>query len=153
MIPVSQTKRGGPDVPPEERGDCFDACLASVLEVGIEETYVPHVEEWWTAAQETAERHGHRIVYYALPHSHSGREIGEWLGPIYWLAGIPSLNLGLDANGEPVMHVVVMRGTELAHDPSLGERHPLGEVGEDFRVNDVMFLVPLEPRSTLAAAA
>lgn len=42
MKPVMQTKRGGSGAPPEERGDCLAACLASLLEVPIEDVPVPH---------------------------------------------------------------------------------------------------------------
>ena len=151
MIAVTQTKRGGPDVPPEERGDCFDACLASLLEVDIREVHVPHVDAWWDRAQEVVERHGYRIVY--LDYGDEGAtasSLGEWLGPLYWLAAVPSLNLGADDDGRPVRHVIVMRGCEVAHDPSLGARYPHGPLADDVAVTDVMLLVPLEPRAVAA---
>lgn len=148
MIPVTQTKRGGPDVPPEERGDCFDACLASLLEVAIEDAPCTHdTDDWWANTQETAARHGYRIVYVG-PLNQPAAEVGRWVGPVYWIAGVPSLNLGTYDDGSPVMHVVVMRGTELVHDPSLGERYPLGEPPAGFLIADAMLLVPLEIRST-----
>lgn len=149
MIPVTQTKRGGPDVPPEERGDCFDACLASVLEVGLADVPVPHTGDWWENAQAAVERHGYRIVL-AVSGTLTAREVSEWLGSIYWIAGLPSLNLGTYDDGHPVMHMIVMRGAEVAHDPSLGERYALGPLPDDVLIHDVLLLVPLEPRAVAA---
>lgn len=40
MKPVDQTRFGGPDAAPDERGDCWSACIASLLEVPMAE--VPH---------------------------------------------------------------------------------------------------------------
>lgn len=150
MIPVTQTKRGGPDVPPEERGDCFDACLASILEVAIDEVSCPHVDDWWGEAQRAVGRHGYRLLYVSSEPT-KAVEFAAWAGDIYWLAGVPSLNLGLSAAGEQIMHVVVMRGAELVHDPSLGQRYPLGPVADDFMVQDSIVLAPFEIRSQVAA--
>jgi hypothetical protein len=149
MIAVTQTKRGGPDAPPEERGDCFDACLASVLEVPIEEVHVPHVGVWWDHAQHAVARHGYRLIYIGGGPARAV-ELGEWFGPIYWIAGVPSLNLGTRDDGSPILHVVVMRGAEIVHDPSLGRRYPLGPVADDFEVQDATLLVELEPRAEAA---
>lgn len=147
MIPVTQTKRGGPDVSLEERGDCFDACLASILEVGIRDVPCPHGDGWWDAAQAAVARHGHRIVYLMGDATSKERvtatEVGTWLGRVHWLAAIPSLNLGTYDDGSPVLHVVVMRGRDLVHDPSLGERYPLGPLADEVQILDVMVLMPL----------
>lgn len=37
MIPVAQTRFGGPDAPSEEAGNCYAACVASILELPIDE--------------------------------------------------------------------------------------------------------------------
>lgn len=141
MIPVTQTKRGGPDVPADERGDCFDACLASVLEVAIEDVPCPHVDEWWDTAQESVGRHGHRLVYLS-DGPLTAAEVGEWLGPVHWIAAVDSLNLGV-RDGKPVQHVIVMRGDEVAHDPSLGDCYPAGPLADDVPVHGVVVLLPL----------
>lgn len=150
MKPVTQTRRGGPNVPPEERGDCFDACLASILEVDIGEVPVPHVAEWWDAAQRAVEQHGYRVLYLGEHKGTTAAALGEWLGPVYWIAGVPSLNLGTDDDGRPVGHGIVMRGGDVAHDPSLGKRYPLGPLPDDVPILDAMVLVPLEPRAVAA---
>lgn len=40
MRPVKQTLFGGPDGPIEEIGNCYPACIASILEIPLED--VPH---------------------------------------------------------------------------------------------------------------
>lgn len=152
MIPVTQTRRGGPDVPPAERGDCFDACLASILEVSIDQVHVPHVDDWWDEAQQAVMAHGYHLVYLAAGPA-PARDIGGWLGPVYWIASVPSLNLGTDAEGRAIPHSLVMRGVEIVHDPSLGRRYPLGDAPEDLAIAEAILLVALEPKAVDPAAA
>lgn len=155
MIAVTQTKRGGPDAPPEERGDCFPACLASILEVELADVPVPHTDDWWDKAQQAVGRHGHRILYISYDGAPTtASALGDWLGDVYWIAAVPSLNLGTYPDGRPVGHVVVMRGGDVAHDPTLGKRRPLGPLADDVPIDAVMILLPLaEPARTLAEAA
>jgi hypothetical protein len=139
--PVRQTKRGGPNVRPEERGDCWDACLASILEVPVADAHVTHaVNDWWAESQRVLAQHG----YEALPIHPTCHPSG------YWIAGVPSKNLGSYDDGSPVMHVIVMRGGEVAHDPSLGDRYAAGMGLEDVEVADGFVLVPLAVRSLAA---
>lgn len=144
MRPVRQTKRGGPDVPPEERGDCWNACLASLLEVPIEAVPVPHSDDpehhWWDATQEALEPHGYEVVMASWNVYPSG----------YWIAVVPSKNLGSYDDGTPVMHVIVMHGGEVAHDPCLGERYPAGTPIDELELNGAYVLVPLQVRSLAA---
>lgn len=139
MKPVTQTKRGGYDAPPEERGDCWPACLASILELPLDAVAVPHSDDpavhWWDVTREALAPHG---VYVAVadvkiyPDGH-------------WLAIVPSLNLK-DAEGTPLPHVIVMRGGEVAHDPHLGDRYAPGTPIGDLDVKDAYVLVPFEYR-------
>lgn len=134
MIPVMQTKRGGADVPVEERGDCLDACLASILEVPITEVPVPHTDEWWDKAQEAVGRYGYHLVIFDV-------KLG---GPdVYWIAGVPSKNLKR-ADDTPELHSIVMRGWDVVHDPCLGDRYEPGPLPEDIYPKDGWVLVPLE---------
>jgi hypothetical protein len=151
MIPVPQTKRGGPDAPPEERGDCFDACLASILEVPLESVHVAHDDHWWDHAQAAAARHGYRILsVYTREHSPweaTAGSLADYLGDVYWIAAVPSLNLGFHEDGRPVGHVIVMRGENVAHDPGVGidgaKARPLGRLPDDEQILEAMVLVPL----------
>lgn len=148
MKPVMQTKRGGVNAPPEQRGDCFDACLASLLEVPLEDVRVPHDDQWWDHAVAAVGRHGHVIFEpYRLDLLPEGTEpytapvLGEWIGNAYWIAAVPSHNLP----GE--RHVIVMRGADVAHDPGLGSPYTPGPLGEDVPVFNAMLLLPKAPEA------
>jgi hypothetical protein len=141
VIAVAQTKRGGPGAPPEERGDCLPACLASLLEIGIEDVPVPHSDDvhWWDAVQAALKPHGYHFVI---------ADCEYWPGG-YWIAAVPSLNL-TKADGSAVNHVVVMREGELVHDPSLGRRYDVGTPRDALDVIEAYVLVPFEPVSLAA---
>lgn len=143
MKPVRQTKRGGSQVPPEDRGDCWSACLASLLEVPIDAVPVPHSDDpehhWFDETQQALAAHG----YYAVCASIEIYPAG------YWIAAVPSLNL-TGADGKPELHVVVMQDGCVAHDPALGKRYDVGTPIGDLTVLDAFVLVPLELRSLAA---
>lgn len=103
----TQTLRGGPDVPPELRGDCFRACVASILNEPIESLPNPH-DDWDAGWFKAMRKRGLQMVEANIEH---------WYPDGYWIAGLPSLNL------PGCMHAVVMRGGELIHDPSLGKKY------------------------------
>ncbi len=138
MKPVRQTKRGGADVPAEERGDCWDACLASILEVPIAAVPVPHSDDpevsWWGTSQAALAPHGYQAIRV------DAREYRT-----YWIAVVPSRSLG-----PGVMHVVVMHGDTVAHDPCIGDRYETGTSMYDIDVRDAYLLVPLVVRSVAA---
>lgn len=144
MKPVMQTKRGGPDVPPEERGDCWSACLASILEVPIEVVPVPHSDDperhWWDITQEALEPHGYRAVCANTEIYPEG----------YWIAAVTSKNLGFHKDGKPVGHTIVMDGGKVAHDPCLGERYEAGTSIDELELIDGFVLVPLKIISPLS---
>lgn len=132
MKPVMQTKRGGEDAPLEERGDCLNAALASILEVPIERVVISWSEDehWWDSTQRAVKDHGYELVV-ASTHI--------WPGT-YWIATVPSLNLG---GGET--HAIVMRDGEVAHDPTIGaKRYEVGTYIDDIDVQAAWVLVPLE---------
>jgi hypothetical protein len=144
--PVQQTKRGGPNVPPEDRGDCWSAVLASLLEVDIEDVAVPHSDDpewhWWDATQRALEPHGYHCVVADTNVYPDG----------YWLAAVPSLNLGNYDDGRPVLHIIVMHDGDVVHDPGIGDkRYEPGTRIEDLDVRDAFVLVPHEIRSKVAA--
>lgn len=141
MIPIQQTKRGGPDVPPDERGDCLGACLASILGVPLDSVRVGHSDDpdwhWWDAAHAALEPHGYELLQAHPP-------VYAWG---YWIASVPSKNLGNYPDGSPVLHVLVMRGWEVAHDPCLGDKYEAGTHVNDLDVRDALVLVPRDIRS------
>ena len=82
-------------------GDCWRACIASIVELPAEE--VPHFgalegpSEWWTATWKWLATKGYRIA---------GRNDGEW-----------RIGVGPSPRG-PFHHAVVLDSTgALAHDP------------------------------------
>jgi hypothetical protein len=147
VIPVMQTKKGGPDVPPEERGDCWPACLASILEVPITSIAVPHEEEdWWKATRDALKPHGFECF------SSRGEVVLQYG---YWIGTVPSLNLGTyEEDGSPVLHCVVMKGDRIAHDPSIGEhQYATGTHVDDIDLRECTVLVPLAIRSLAGRVA
>lgn len=103
MIPVDQTKFG------KGEGNCYQACLASILHLSIDE--IPQFDEaeerggyWLTAANRWANERGLHIIVV--------REI-DWVSwsryPGYYICGGPA-ERGLG-------HACVYHKGELAHDP------------------------------------
>ena len=125
MKPVDQTTFGAPG------GNCFSACVASLLEIPISE--VPYfmgdekdwgVKDWF-------------------------QDFLAWLRPRGWWAIPIPLRNGWKPEGLCILsgksprgdfdHSVVARGLEMIHDP-----HP-SRAGLDSH-KDVVVLVPIEPR-------
>lgn len=125
MKPITQTLRGGPNVEPHLRGDCFRACIASILELGHEDLPNPHdADHWFDAWQEALAPYGLRLIEWEV-----SAEPELWFEG-YWIASVPSLNLGTNDDGSPVLHCVVMRGSEFVHDPSMGKRYESVDLAE-----------------------
>ncbi len=141
MIPVQQTRGGGPDVPISEQGDCFAACISSVLEIPILRFDLG--PDWWDNAQRAVASVGFRLVYFHPGPDERFRSgyMDEWLGDIYWIGTAPSLNLGIGPDGKAILHCLVMRGGRVAHDPSCG-RKTYG-IGHRVATVDAMLLQPL----------
>src|SRR3954471_21631878 len=60
---LKQTKRGGGAVPPEERGDCVPASIASILGKPITAIRNTHGEGWWDRLQDECAKHGFALVH------------------------------------------------------------------------------------------
>lgn len=125
MIPVEQRELGGPDS--DRRGDCLNACVASLLELPY--SHVPyfnlHGEAWWSLLLEFFESHGYgiwRIPLWGetLPKLRSTKLLNHVINPPgYWIASVKSPRLK-EADGEPALHAVVMYETGVAWDPNPG---------------------------------
>lgn len=103
VIPVDQLKLHDENTV----GDCFRACLASILE--MDPSDVPHFVElggdkWWILATEWCEENGLSLTY-----SFKANGIREHL-PLYWIAS------GKSPRGD-FNHSVVFFGDEMVHDP------------------------------------
>lgn len=118
MRPVHQTLFRDESAPPDQRGNCLQAALASVFELALDD--VPHFvalseDRWWTALYEW---HLERniLVNYERTHDEEGEHIpGAWV-PL----GVPYLMCGPSPRGA-FSHVVVAQNHEMIHDP-----HPAG---------------------------
>lgn len=112
MIPVTQTVLG-------EGGNCFSACLASILEMGIDEVpnfHGENVEDYWVSAKAWLAKQGWGIVSLALSEDFTPGMLGGW-----------QIICGESPRG--LMHATVWKDGKLVHDP-----HPdrTGIVTEEF---------------------
>ena len=105
MIKVNQTKFG-----PEE-GNCFQACLASLLEIPIEEIPVPEEDEdqWGVLGLWLKENHGVQFIIIQGRQTEAFRPLG------YHLIG------GMSPRYPEMGHIVVGHRGTMIHDP-----HPKG---------------------------
>ena len=105
MIPIDQTKFGKPD------GDCFAACIASILEVPLEE--LPNLngysdDEWWLKTQQWVEEN--TCYSYIEVSITTLEEAAPIFGNSYWIA------TGKSPRGDYNHAVVFLKG-EMVHDP------------------------------------
>ena len=102
MKPVEQTKTGGPDLPHEKQGNCFQASVASLFEIPLEEAPETRDEPmWYLPVERWALARGYFVMWNER-------------------AAIPGA-LGLKAMKSfkgAYLHSVVSRGPEIVWDPS-----------------------------------
>lgn len=112
MIPQKQKVFGGGN------GDCFRACIASIMELpNGDDLPNDHTLEWHFRWQEWLAQFGISLEFDA---KRIWRET-------YWIASVPSKNL------ESATHAIVMQGSRVAFDPSNKRRYRKGQnlLGED----------------------
>lgn len=150
MIGVRQTLRGGPDASPGFRGNCMGACLASMLELPM--SMIPDPPpELDVAGSDTSPWWGHyESVLGDLGFFLLTIKINRWWNyladhKITWKAVVPSLNIPPTERTPDPLHAIVMRGQEVAWDPSRGKRYEHVSLHE-IRSGDL--LVPIDPART-----
>lgn len=124
MRPIDQTTFGVPE------GNCFAACLASLLEIPLEE--VPDLthetdSSWWGVVEKWLRLRG----LYAVNFVCRGKDLDTFVPPGLHILNGPSPRGAFD-------HSVVARGREIVHDP-----HPSRAGLAGYR--DRMMLVPMDP--------
>lgn len=134
MKPVTQNLFGGPDGAVELIGNCYPACIASVLELQLEE--VPHFHQLHAKPEDALVE----ILKFLLPRGYSSLCF-DWAPWVHaYFAGALVLVSGKSPRGD-FQHVVVGEvtsdGWKLVHDP-----HPSREGIEGPPLN-VEVLVPL----------
>lgn len=110
MRPVDQTTFGPPDGPPAERGNCFAACLATILHFRIEEVPQFHALEggdWSDEINNWLDRYG--LHYLEVRVEENPLVDREYFG-------IHVLN-GFSPRNQYRQHSVVARGAKMIHDP------------------------------------
>lgn len=141
MIPIHQTifppegvitKDEIEALPGPQRGNCLQACFASLFELPLEE--VPHFvsysqDEWWGVLEGWLAERNLGVVWGPLDF-----EAGQGWAPL----GVDVIVSGKSPRGE-FNHVVIFRDWALAHDP-----HPSG-TGLDGTPKGVYHLYPLHP--------
>jgi hypothetical protein len=127
MIPVDQTRFGDPD------GNCLAACLATLLELPLDE--VPHFagEGWQYRLAHWLGAHGLWALRFAPPQPSSLDDAAAWLDET-----VPGWCIVSGQAPRGLLHATVWQGGELVHDP-----HPSRDGILD--VEDVLVLVPLDP--------
>ena len=115
MIPVFQQHSHIPAI--GEYGDCFSACLASILELDIDD--VPHFtkynlsdDDFWSLVKKWIIRQGYSFLH--IPFDGDPRQFfGDSNPNIYYIL------CGCNEDGIP--HSIVCKGNEMIHDPAGGE--------------------------------
>lgn len=129
MKPVDQTTFGFPG------GNCFSACVASILELSIEE--VPYFMGDMSDNHDWLERFAEWLAPRGLYPVHS--MMGD--GPDGWAPRglhVMSGQSPRHPDGPERLHSVVARGREMLHDP-----HPLKR--GLLSIRDTVILVPFDP--------
>lgn len=89
-------------------GDCFRACIATIVQSNPIELPNPHEKGVWVLEwEEWLAKRGLGITFQS----------GYWYNDGLWVASVPSQNY------KDTTHAVVMRGSELYHDPSPKKRY------------------------------
>lgn len=94
-------------------GDCFGACLASILELPIEVIPNDHSESWYAIQKLFLNQFGIDMTFH-------NRQ-----GPIWsespWIASVKSKNYN-----DGTTHAIIMKGSLVFHDPSTKTRYKKG---------------------------
>lgn len=125
MKPVDQTVFGYPN------GNCFAACVASILEIPIEDT--PSIEGRKFESVWDAWFNERGLAFVDVPAGD-----GAYI-PGFCIATGKSPRGGLTSSGRPVLHAVVAQNMTLVHDPH-PERSFLEGPPKEYTV-----IYPLEP--------
>lgn len=115
MIKVFQTRFGGKDAPTEKQGNCFRACVATILQMPLEEAFdcigvQDDRQEWLTEFNKWLEKYGLGCIWLesskenpAICTAFVGLHIAECMSTTLYCG---------------TRHVVVVRDGLLFHDPN-----------------------------------
>jgi hypothetical protein len=121
MIPVIQTRLSTPDKP--AYGNCFTACIASILELPIEQVpnFIDYGRDWFIPFLQFIEDAGYTYdgTYY-IKNRRTPEELERFHRTFEGVDGYYIVGGG-SPRGFSLGHAVVYKGGELVHDP-----HPDG---------------------------
>lgn len=130
MRPVFQTRFGGPNAPPGEVGNCYAACLASILELPLEAIPdgIGTTDRWFDKANDFLRTQGLQLLCF----EHDGARDTPWPKDVWCIIS------GKSPRGD-WMHSTVGRNGKTVHDPN--------PAGGDLRgtARQIEFLVPIDP--------
>jgi hypothetical protein len=107
MKPVFQTILSPPN------GNCMAACIASILELSIEDLPNPHGKDiWWEEWQEWLAPQNMYLINVEFEQGEDG-----WRPPGFWIADVDSPREFKESEGSPVAHAVVAKANKIVHDP------------------------------------
>lgn len=116
MIPIKQTRFGGSKDKPEEQGNCFQAALASIFEIPLEEAFdatTPELtdETWFAAFKEWLRPRGLSCIFLDLRDVEPGVQAYWWCLDGIHLGEVDSVVHEGDG------HMVVVQNGEVVHNP------------------------------------
>lgn len=112
MLKVPQTIDDG------VKGNCMAACVASILELSIDDVPNYHGYNWWNRWIAWGRRQGINFTCYWIDEMKD-----VWCPVSFWIAGPDSPRLK-KPDGTPIKHAVVVNKGKLVWDP-----HPLAYEG------------------------
>ena len=107
------------------KGDCFAACLASLM--GFELEWVPNFcaehepEKWFEEACQWMNERGHYLILFPIPDWPTYREWLRISGAGYWIA------CGTSPRFRGKLHSVLYKGDQPAHDPHPDDKFLAGD--------------------------
>ena len=133
MIKVTQTWLGGKDASADGNGNCFQACVASVLEIPLEGSFNHGEftdEEWFERFNEWLKLYGLGCIFVEC-----SEENPLSSSP---LCGIHIAEMQSEDGG--LRHAVVIDGDKIIHDPMPYSR-------DGYNCCGIYFFVPLNPKT------
>jgi len=136
MKKIYQTTFGGVDAPKEERGNCWQACVASILEVPLDEAFDcrPYWDQndgkWFDDFNAWLKKYG--LACIAMDHTEE-KPLPSTAFMGYHLGEFTSRTL---TNGET--HICVIHNGDVVHDPNPRAK----DIGD---AKGIYLFVPLDP--------
>jgi len=133
MKAVTQTWLGGVDAPKDGNGNCFQACVASILEIPLEGSFNHGIfsdMEWFAIFNEWLKQYGLGCIFVEC--SEESPLSSTPLCGIH-IAEMQPKNGGL-------RHAVVIDGDKIIHDPFPSPR-------DGYHCCGIYFFVPLNPKT------